>query len=207
MRTTNEQTKQTNKQTISSSAINQRFTNITLAFLTVFFFIVQIHTIGIDCQHVHVNEALAHTQSTNTHSISSIQTHTHTHPKVSILVRSETADGSPFGRNYSVLFFVFCFWSVRTKTKQYETKWNEKERFYLWSATTYDQREKRKRESRQRYDGDVTDGIVGNGEREKGRKKERKRGVLYVISSHRLCGLRRLPDEAQDRESTTFQTQ
>lgn len=55
----------------------------------------------------------------------------------------------------------------------------------------------------------MTDGIVGNGERERKeeRKKERKRGVLYVISSHGLCGLRRLPDEAQDRESTTFRTQ
>lgn len=55
---------------------------------------------------------------------------------------------------------------------------------------------------------------MGNGEREGEReiKKERKkkRGFVRdsVFSSHnRLCGLRRLPDEAQDRESTTFQTQ
>lgn len=68
------------------------------------------------------------------------------------------------------------------------------------------------RESRDRYDGDVTDGIVGNGEREgeKERERKNKRGFERdsVFSSHnRLCGLRRLPDEAQDRESMTFQTQ
>lgn len=121
MRTTNKQTYKHTKQTNnSSSAINQRFTNITLAFD--FFFFRIIHRILIDWQHV--NEALAHTFTrTNTHSISSVQTHTQKYPSRSE-PQSEAADGSPFGRNYSVFFF---FWSERTKTKQYAMK-RKKER-------------------------------------------------------------------------------
>lgn len=42
----------------------------------------------------------------------------------------------------------------------------------------------RERRGRDRYDGDVTDGIVGNGKREgeRERKKERKRGGFVRVT-------------------------
>lgn len=82
MRTTNktEQNKQT-KNNSSSSAINQRLTNITLAFLTTFFFFVCTRNSN-SCKHVHVNEALVrpHKVQTNTLDLLSRNTHTQKYP-------------------------------------------------------------------------------------------------------------------------------
>lgn len=118
MITTNEQTKQTNEQTNnSSSSINQRFTNITLAF-----FFRTVHKFGINCQHVHGNEALAHTENTNTLRL----LHTDIHPKVSILIRD---------RRWIALWkklFRFSFFFGQYEQNQNNTKQNEtKKRFHL----------------------------------------------------------------------------
>ncbi len=120
----NKRTNKTNEQTNnSSSSINQHFTNITLAL-----FFRTVHKFWINCQHVHVNEALAHTENTNTLHL----LHTDIHPKVSILIRDRR-----WIALWERLFQGSFFWTVRTKSKHYETKWNEKEIslmkcHYLW---------------------------------------------------------------------------
>lgn len=98
----------------------------------------------------------------------------------------------------------FFFWSERTKTKQYAMK-RKKERdlHYVWR--------KREREREEEETGMMGTWRMGLWEMARGKARERERkkeneGVLYVSHSG-WCGLRRLPDEAQDRESTTFQTQ
>lgn len=93
--------------------------------------------------------------------------------------------------------------------KPNNTQWNVKKREI---STTCDEREREEEEK-------VATGMMGTWRmglwemargKARERKKERKktRGFCTWFASHNgWCGLRRLPDEAQDRESVTFQTQ
>lgn len=77
----------------------------------------------------------------------------------------------------------FCFFLESTNKIQTIRNEMKRKRDFTYEVPLLMTKERGGRESRDRYDGDVTDGIVGTGVREGERaiKKERKRGVLYVI--------------------------
>lgn len=154
----NKRTNKTNEQTNnSSSSINQRFTNITLAFF--FSYSTQI-----------LNKLPTCTRKWGTRSHREYK-HTPS-PPYRHTPKSIHPDPRPqMDRRLGEIIPFFCFFLESTNKIQTIRNKMKRKRDFTYEVPLLMTKERGGRESRDRYDGDVTDGIVGNGVREGERER------------------------------------